>query len=70
MKCEFHNSYLDSDIFEIKKNNYTEEIAIFCDTIFIELQDYFRIGNVKIVKNKGIVEFWDKEHNCNWVKID
>jgi len=70
LECEFYDSYLSSDSFGTIQNNYTGETAIFGDTIFMEKQEYYRIGSVKIVKNKGIVEFWDKQQNCNWVKIE
>jgi len=70
LECEFYDSYLSSDRFETKQYNYTGETTIFGDIIFMEKQEYYRIGSVKIVKNKGIVEFWDKQQNCNWVKIE
>ena len=70
LRCEFYDSYLSSDLFETLKYNFTEKTAIFGDTIFMEEQEYYRIGSVKIVKNKGIVEFWDKQLNCNWIKIE
>lgn len=49
----------------IKDNN-----AFFGDSIIIEDQENERIVKVKILKGKGIVEFFDKKENCNWVKID
>lgn len=42
----------------------------FGDTIIMEKQDYYRIGMVKIIISKGIVEFWDKKQNCNWIMIE
>jgi len=70
LECEFYDSYLRIDGFKTSKYNHTGETAIFGDTIFMEKQEYYRIGSVKIVKDKGIVEFWDKQQNCNWVKIE
>ena len=70
LSCEFHNSYLNNDMFEIVKNDFAGVNGVFGDTIFIEKQEYYRIGSVKIVKNKGIVEFWDKEYDCIWVKTE
>ena len=66
--CEFSHR----DEFATEKYHFTgkeKEPAIFGDTIFLEKQEYNRIGSVKIVKNKGIVEFWDKQQNCNWVIV-
>ena len=73
LECEFQFSYLGSDSFATEQYNFTgekKETAIFGDTIFIEKQECYRIGSVKIVKNKGIVEFWDKQQDCNWVKYE
>ena len=68
LRCEFHDVYTDE--FETEKRDSIEDTAIFGDTIFMEKQAAYRISSVKIVKNKGIVEFWDKQQNCNWVKIE
>ena len=67
--CTIYNSFVSSDDLEIVK--YFADInSIFGDTIIIEKQEYFRFGSVKIVKGKGIIEFWDKEHDCFWVKVE
>ena len=42
----------------------------FGDTVVMEKNDYYRFGSVKIIKGKGIVEFWDNKQNCNWMKIE
>ena len=74
LSCNFDDAQLSSDKFEVQKeigNPYDGgSIELFGDTIFIEKRDYQRIGNVRIVRGKGITEFWDKKQNCNWVKID
>jgi len=74
LNCYFYDdSLVGQDRFEISKDNVKKNFArnpIFGDTIYFEKRIYHRINNVKIVKNKGIVEFWDKQRNCNWVKIE
>ena len=68
--CEFHDSDLNSDEF-LKKEYYSSlNNSIFGDTIFIEKQEYYRFGSIKIVKGKGILEFWDKENDCFWIKVE
>lgn len=51
-------------------NPFAEKSPLFGDSIIIEDQENERIVKVKILKGKGIVEFFDKKENCNWVKID
>lgn len=74
LSCNFYDAYVSNDGFSIQKeieNPYNEESSqFFGDTVFMEKQEYYRIGNVKIIKGKGIFEFWDKKQNCNWILIE
>ena len=70
LSCNFYDAQLSNDNFEIEKviiNPYSNQLLeSFGDTVFIEKYEFYRIGNVKIIKSKGIVEFWDKKQNCVW----
>jgi hypothetical protein len=70
----FYDSITNNDIFSYYQEGINpfskEQISTLSDTILIEKQPFHRIGKVKIVKGKGIVEFWDNEQNCNWIKIE
>ena len=74
LSCNFYDAQLSNDNFETQEvvdNPYGEEMTkSFGDTIIMEKQDYYRIGMVKIIISKGIVEFWDKKQNCNWIMIE
>jgi|WetSurMetagenome_2_1015567.scaffolds.fasta_scaffold10350_3 hypothetical protein len=73
-KTEILNAQVNSDIFSIdieNKNPYLENNSnIFGDTIKIEKTNYNRISSIKIIKGKGLVEFYDKNQNCKWIKIN
>ena len=72
--CNFYNSEINNDVLSYYQegiNPYSKEIySLISDTITINKQECHRIEKVKIIKDKGIVEFWDKEQNCNWVKVE
>lgn len=72
--CYFYDSVIHHDVFSYFKEGFNpfnaEQQLTLPDTIFIEKQIYNRIGKMKIIRSKGIVEFWDKEQNCNWVRIE
>lgn len=51
-------------------NPFLENSPIFGDSIIIEHQENERIVKMKIVEGKGIIEFFDKKENCNWVRIE
>jgi len=70
LHCTFNNAWQNSDFFEIPPQYSSSLNEIFDEVIIMEKEEYNRIGKVKIVKGKGIVEFWDKEQNCNWVKVE
>jgi hypothetical protein len=74
LSCNFYDAQLSNDNFEIEKviiDPYSNQLLeSFGDTLFIEKDDFYRIGNVKIIKSKGIVEFWDKKQNCVWSLIE
>ena len=60
----------DSFYFDIPLHYYSPPDETYDKIIIMEKEDYNRIDKVKIIKGKGIVEFWDKEQNCNWIKIE
>jgi hypothetical protein len=47
-----------------------ENYKLFGDTLLFKKDEFYRYNNVLVIRTKGIVQFWDKNHNCNWVKID
>ncbi|MDR2887470.1 MAG: hypothetical protein LBV26_05660, partial [Bacteroidales bacterium] len=71
LNCYFYGDE-SADAFRIIKENVVDdsEYTIFGDTVFIEKEDNERISSVKIIKNKGIVEFWDKKYECNWTRVE
>lgn len=69
----FYDTELGSD--QLSKaihglNPFAENSPLFGDSIIIEDQENERIAKVKILKGKGIVEFFDKKENCTWVRIE
>lgn len=74
LRMEFFNSQINSDYFAINvenKNPYSDNYTnLFGDTIQVTKADTYRIETIKIVYGKGLIEFYDKKENCNWVKID
>lgn len=74
LSCNFYDAQLSNDNFEIEKiieNPYSDKfMESFGDTVVMEKNDYYRFGSVKIIKGKGIVEFWDNKQNCNWMIIE
>jgi hypothetical protein len=73
LTTEIYNAHINSDTFTIileNTNPYSSENnSIFGDTIRIEKEEFNRINTILIVKGKGIVEFYDKNQNCTWIKI-
>ncbi len=47
-----------------------ENTKLFGDTIKMENEGFTRFNNIVIVYGKGIVAFWDKNQNGNWIRID
>lgn len=74
LSCNFYDAQLSNDNFEIVKtieNPYSDTpIESFGDTVLMKKDDYYRFNSVKIIKGKGIVEFWDNNQNCNWILIE
>jgi hypothetical protein len=62
------------ETFTIRKVNtdpfLSENSNLFGDTVLLTKTDSDRFNNVKVVKNKGIIQFYDKEKKCNWTLID
>lgn len=73
IRCSISDDKFSNDNFEYYVDGIDpfkfENNTILGDTILFEKHDYYRYNNVLIVKGKGIVEFWDKKENCNWIKI-
>ena len=74
LSIKIYNAQLNSDTFTIIVENLNPYLVdtsnIFGDTIRIQKEDYNRIRSILIIKGKGIVEFFDKNQNCNWIKIE
>ncbi len=72
--CYFDVSKTRNDVFSYYKeglNPFNQEVeSSLPDTIDLNLQKFSRVNNVKIIKKKGIVEFWDKKQNCVWRLIE
>lgn len=72
--CNFYDSTVHNDVLSYFKQGvypYNDaQQSNLPDTIFIEKPTYNRVGNVTIIKNKGIVEFWDENQNCKWIMIE
>lgn len=72
--CSFYDSTIHNDIFSYYKeglNPFNQEVeSSLPDTINLDLQEFSRVNNVKIIKKKGIVEFWDKKQNCVWRLVE
>lgn len=67
---EASSSHDEFIFYKIIENPFSEgEIEAFGDTIAMEKEEYRRVGKVVVVRNKGIVEFWDKKEDCNWILI-
>lgn len=66
LSYSFQTNYDYSDDFSINKG----KVSNLSDTIVIENQQFNRVGKVKIIREKGIVEFSDSKYNCIWVLSD
>lgn len=72
--CVFYDGDSSNDQFALLvtgKNPYAKDnSAFFGDSIFLVNEENVRISKVILVEGKGIVEFFDKKKNCNWVRIE
>ncbi len=64
---EFDDRFYFSKIFD--DQSITDSNELLGDTININDESNYRYTEVTIVKNEGIVQFWDKEMNDYWVKL-
>ena len=68
--CDFdHNDVFFYSKEGINPFNVEQQLTL-PDTIILENHVFNRIGYIKIIRGEGIVEFWDKEQNGYWVKIE
>ena len=72
--CSFSDGTYSRDLLSMAirdKNPFLKDNnSFFGDSIIIDQEENTRIVKVKIVEGKGIVEFFDKKENCNWIKIE
>lgn len=72
--CVFYDGDSINDPFALLvtgNNPYAKDnSAFFGDSIILVNEENARISKVTIVEDKGIVEFFDKKENCNWVRIE
>ena len=66
--------HFQSDNFRIIIENNNASLPknknLFGDTVIFSKPNVNNYNNIIVVKNKGIIQFYDKEKKCNWTLID
>jgi len=74
IECHISDSQFKIDDFLVKKEGINpflpENSKLFGDTIKMENETFNRFNHVVIVYDIGLIEFWDNNQNCKWIRIE
>jgi hypothetical protein len=56
-------------VYNVNASN-SKNVNLFGDTVLFENPNFINFNSIKIVKDIGIIEFYDKKNNCIWKRIE